>query len=74
MATRDFELGEGTMHIYRKEMKTKKGKKYRSRYAACEEDAFQIIANAHSQLLHSGITKTTRVLRAVSTTASRSRM
>ena len=49
VAIRDFELGEGTPHIYRKKM-LKKGKEILSRYAACEGDAFRIIANLHSQV------------------------
>lgn len=57
IAIRDFELGEGTPHIYRKKM-TKKGKEIPPRYAACEDDAFRIIANLHSQHGHSGIIKT----------------
>lgn len=54
---KEYELGEGTPHLYRKE-EVKRGKTIPSRYAACENDAFRIIANVHSQLHHQGITKT----------------
>ena len=57
IALKEYELGEGTTHVYRKE-EVKGGKTSPPKYAACENDAFRIIANVHSQLHHQGIIKT----------------
>lgn len=57
VALRDFELGDGLPHLYHKSV-VKKGKTLPPKYAACENDAFRIIANVHSQFHHHGIKKT----------------